>query len=83
MHSTKMNSTKMNSTNSDLDNEIKTAVQKLRRTKCQCCNGTPYLDNFGEWYNGKWWCYDHVDKLFEKEGVSDLHELIDKGGADR
>ncbi len=73
----------MNSAESNLNKEIKRAKQKLKRTKCQCCSISPYTDNFGEWHNGKWWCYDHVEILFARQGVSDLSELMGKRGTER
>ena len=66
----------MNSEESELDKEINRARIKLKLTKCQCCNKTPYTDNFGEWYKGQWWCFKHVEILFRKEGVADLHGLM-------
>jgi len=74
-----MNTTKMNSAKSELDKEIERANQKLRLTKCQCCNRSPYKDNFGEWYQGQWWCFNHVEILLAKQGVADLHGLMAKG----
>lgn len=68
----------MNSTETRSNDKNKLAHEMPRPTTCQCCDGRPYTDNFGEWYNGQWWCYDHVEKLFEKEGVADLYELTEK-----
>jgi len=78
-----MYNAKMKPSECNMDKEMKLTKQKIQLTKCQCCAGSPYTDNFGEWHNGKWWCYDHVEILFAREGVSDLYELIEKRGGDR
>ena len=46
-----------------LDMIIDAALKKLARTKCQCCNKKAIDDDFGEFINGKWWCWDHVDNI--------------------
>ena len=71
-----MNTNKREET--EVDREQRIALNKLRNTRCQCCNSNPIDDTFGEWYNNKWWCYDHADILFKKYEVKDLHTLYKK-----
>ena len=50
----------------------------MANTKCQCCRITPLQDTCGEWYSGKWWCFEHVEVFFLKERVNNLSELMIK-----
>ena len=50
----------------------------MANTKCQYCRVTPLQDTFGEWYCGKWWCFENIEILFKKEGVNNLSELMMK-----
>lgn len=68
----------MDYTQNKLNEEIRLAKIKLRQTRCQCCNMTADNDDFGEFSYGKWWCYEHVDKLYASAGVDNLHQLIKK-----
>jgi len=72
----------MESSKSELDIKIEKFNRVLAITKCQCCNETPLRDTFGEWHQGKWWCFNHVDILFKSEKVNNLSELWQKGGGD-
>ena len=61
-----------------LDIEIEKALEKLRQTKCQCCNKKAINDNFGEFLYGKWWCWNHVDELYNYENVKGTSDLMQK-----
>ena len=80
----------MASTSTTSNEKIANAKPVIAATKkpviaaitCQCCKETPLRDTFGEWYEDKWWCYNHVENLFKSQNVNNLSGLWKKSGVD-
>ena len=78
-----MNSKNGNDWEAEYEKERKKTIIRMLSSRCNKCGKK--CENVGEYtmgetHNKRWYCFDHVDLLYESMGVSNTSEFWNKTG---